>query len=78
VVNPCLLLANFQAYEQYENMKRVDTFYPREWVRMSPLRGGGPLITAIVAVFGGIHCIGRPFTFSSSIEQPSGVLLPSV
>jgi len=53
--------------DEYENLKRVHTFYPRGWDRMP--RRGAFLVTAIASVFGSIHCIGWSFTFPSSTEQ---------
>jgi len=50
-----------------ENSKRVGTFYPCQWVRMS-LRGGF-IVSSIASTFGAIHCIGWSFTFPSSAEQ---------
>jgi hypothetical protein len=66
IMKPLYIIADRDA--QYENITRVDTFYPREWVRMSPFRGG-LLVMVIASAFGGIHCIGWSFTFPSSIEQ---------
>jgi len=52
---------------KYEDLTKVGTFYPCEWVRM-PLRGGF-LVSAIASAFGAIHCIGWSFTFPSSSEK---------
>jgi hypothetical protein len=56
--------------EQYENLKRVTTFYPDDWGRswMDVFLVMVP-VAAIASAFGGIHCIGWSFIFPSSLEQ---------
>jgi len=58
------------------DLKRVNTFYPGEWVRSS--FRGGLLVIAIASAFGGIHCIGWSFTFPLAQNEPSGVSLQSL
>jgi len=48
--------------------KRVNTFYPTDWVAASEKRSTF-LVATITLAFGGIHCIGWSFTFPSSTEQ---------
>ncbi|KAI9452200.1 hypothetical protein F5148DRAFT_1370439 [Russula earlei] len=53
----------------HRDLKRVHTFYPNSWSS-----GGGSVAVVFVAVgiasmFGGIHCIGWSFTFSSITER---------
>ena len=48
--------------------KRVNTFYPAEWVEASEIFTF-LLLGAVTLAFGGIHCIGWSFTFPSSIER---------
>jgi len=52
--------------EYYE--KRVDTFYPAEWVETSE-KFSFIFVATLTLAFGGIHCIGWSFTFPSSTEQ---------
>jgi len=55
------------AHREYENLMRVNTFYPYQWDRMR--RRGMVFVIAIASAFGGIHCIGWSFAFPSSAEQ---------
>jgi len=48
-----------------EDKKRVDTFYPNDWVTASSIF----LVVAIMVAFGGIHCVGWSFTFPSTVER---------
>ncbi|KAI9431129.1 hypothetical protein F5148DRAFT_1006362, partial [Russula earlei] len=54
--------------EDEVNEKRVNTFYPSEWVS-----GRMPLalfiLTAVTLAFGAIHCTGWSFTFPSHTER---------
>ncbi|KAI9462142.1 hypothetical protein F5148DRAFT_1377184 [Russula earlei] len=53
-----------------ENLKRVNTFHPEEWVNGSMPGPFAVFIMAVIALaFGGIHCVGWSFAFPSSIEQ---------
>jgi len=52
--------------------KRVDTFYPRWYDQSQPYIPMWPfffVIVGIASAFGGIHCIGWPFTFPSNTER---------
>jgi hypothetical protein len=51
---------------RYDDLKRVNTFYPARWVRGF---FAASTVTAIASSFGGIHCIGWSFTFPSHTEQ---------
>jgi len=53
--------------KEYEDLKRVNTFYPSGWDSLSGR--GALLVLAVASAFGGIHCIGWSFTFPSSTEQ---------
>jgi hypothetical protein len=53
--------------KEYEDLKRVNTFYPCGWDSTSGR--GALLVMAIASAFGGIHCIGWSFRFPSSTEQ---------
>jgi hypothetical protein len=48
--------------------KRVDTFYPDNWVTASA-DFSILLVVTITVAFGGIHCIGWSFNFPSSLER---------
>jgi len=53
-----------------EHEKRVDTFYPDQWVTTS--QGFSFLLVGTITLFfGSIHCIGWSFNFPSSIERTS-------
>jgi hypothetical protein len=48
--------------------KRVDTFYPTDWV--SQTEGFSYILVVLITLtFGGIHCIGWSFIFPSSTER---------
>jgi len=51
-----------------DDLKRVNTFYPTNWVAASKKRSTF-LVATITLAFGGIHCIGWSFTFPSGTEQ---------
>jgi len=55
--------------QKYENLKRVPTFYPDGWPTANTTRVGLAFVAAIASVFGGIHCLGWSFKFSSTFEQ---------
>jgi len=67
-VKPQQILA-ISGFNQYEDLKRVTTFFPDEWAgsRMSVLMIF--LVTTIASAFGGIHLFGWSFIFPSSLEQ---------
>ncbi|KAI9451248.1 hypothetical protein F5148DRAFT_552871 [Russula earlei] len=54
--------------ERYHDMKSVDTFYPNAWYAGNELCAGF-FVVAVASTFGGIHCIGWSFTFSSITER---------
>ncbi|KAI9449653.1 hypothetical protein F5148DRAFT_1370990 [Russula earlei] len=54
--------------ERYQDLKRVNTFYPNDWY------AGGEffavlIVIVVASIFGGIHCIGWSFTFPSITER---------
>jgi len=67
VERPFKILIGEDFGKDSEDLKRVNTFYPGEWVRSSFREG--LLVIAIASAFGGIHCIGWSFTFLSSTER---------
>jgi len=67
ILRPFAILVGGEAHADYGDLKRVNTFYPGEWVR-SPF-SGALLVIAIASAFGGIHCYGWSFTFPSSTER---------
>ncbi|KAH9962600.1 hypothetical protein BC827DRAFT_200716 [Russula dissimulans] len=54
--------------QEYENLKRVTTFYPDKWGNRRTLVVGLALVAAIASTFGGIHCLGWLLTFPSSTQ----------
>jgi hypothetical protein len=67
VIPPQLLCIGIPEQE-YENLKRVITFYPDLWPTRT-MAVGLALVAAIASAFGGIHCLGLLLTFPSSIER---------
>jgi len=55
--------------EDYQNLKRVPTFYPDRWPVGGTMDVGLAVVTAIASAFGGIHCLGWSFTFPSRTER---------
>ncbi|KAI9508227.1 hypothetical protein F5148DRAFT_1284313 [Russula earlei] len=57
-------------YDMYEDLKRVDTFYPQHWVSGTRKRIlAGCIVAAVAVTFGGIHCSGWSFAFPSNTER---------
>jgi len=65
-VKPVYIIFTTGNHEEHE--RRVDTFYPNDWVEASETFSI-LLVAAITLAFGGIHCIGWSFTFPSSTER---------
>jgi hypothetical protein len=57
-----------QGWADEVKSKRVNTFYPTQWVKSSE-NFSMLLVAAITVTFGSIHCIGWSFTFPSSTER---------
>jgi len=54
--------------DEVELKKRVDTFYPAQWVSGSE-KVSIFLVATVAFAFGAIHCIGWTFTFPSDTER---------
>ncbi|KAI9457145.1 hypothetical protein F5148DRAFT_984224 [Russula earlei] len=54
--------------EREEHTMRAGTFYPHDWAT-TRLAFAWVAMVGITLTFGGIHCIGWPFSFPSSAEQ---------
>jgi len=67
VFRPFMIISGGDFDERYEDLKRVNTFYPGQWVRSSS--SGVLLVIVIASAFGGIHCFGWSFTFPSTTER---------
>ncbi|KAI9449654.1 hypothetical protein F5148DRAFT_633627 [Russula earlei] len=54
--------------EEYQDLKRVNTFYPNAWYAGREFFAV-PIVIVVASIFGGIHCIGWSFTFPSTTER---------
>ncbi|KAH9962570.1 hypothetical protein BC827DRAFT_1340904 [Russula dissimulans] len=68
-ITPSQILGTAITGREYEDLKRVPTFYPDEWPTERTRVVGFALVAAVASVFGGIHCLGWLFTFPSSNER---------
>ncbi|KAI9449657.1 hypothetical protein F5148DRAFT_1019947 [Russula earlei] len=69
ILKPSSILMGEDGHPEYENLKRINTFYPNSWPAGRAHAFAMFIVIAVASVFGGIHCIGWSFTFPSSIEQ---------
>ncbi|KAI9449507.1 hypothetical protein F5148DRAFT_987538 [Russula earlei] len=66
IVKPFTILLGSD--ERYQDLKRVNTFYPNDWY--AGRQSFAVIIVIVVAsTFGGIHCIGWSFAFASITER---------